>query len=61
MNNKESKMKRKDKNKEKNPPLTRESFFKVLHKVTKPVSSEKEKSITSADRPSGDYSETHTH
>lgn len=41
--------------------LTKEDFLKTLKKVTKPRSSEKEKSKTSADRPSGDYSEKRTH
>lgn len=51
-----------NKNKEKEV-LTKEDFLKTLKKVTAtvPKSSEKEKSETSADRPSGDYNEKHTH
>ncbi len=45
----------------KESPLTREDFLKTLHKVTKPKSSDQEKSKTSADHRPDDYNETHTH
>jgi len=50
-------------NKQKKEVFTKEDFLKALTKVTTtvPKSSDQEKSKTSADRPSGDYNEKHTH